>query len=33
VLPTADGVVVRDDVSNDVIERAAASLLGVGSAT
>jgi 3-dehydroquinate synthetase/shikimate kinase len=32
VLPTADGVVVRDDISTDVIERAAASLLGAGSA-
>jgi 3-dehydroquinate synthase len=32
VLPTADGVVVRDDISNDVIEPAAAALLAVGSA-
>ena len=27
VLPTADGVVVRDDIDPDVVERAAASLL------
>jgi 3-dehydroquinate synthase len=33
VLPTAGGIVVRDDISTDVIERAAASLLGAGSAT
>jgi shikimate kinase/3-dehydroquinate synthase len=33
VLPTADGVTVRDDIEPDVVERAAASLLGAGSAT
>jgi 3-dehydroquinate synthetase len=27
VLPTADGVVIRDDVEADLVERAAASLL------
>ncbi len=27
ILPTADGVVVRDDIDHDVVERAAASLL------
>lgn len=32
VLPTVDGVVVRDDISTEVIERAAASLLAAGSA-
>jgi 3-dehydroquinate synthase len=32
VLPTADGVVVRDDIPTDVIEHAAASLLAAGSA-
>jgi 3-dehydroquinate synthase len=33
VLPTSDGVTVRDDIAADVVERAAASLLGAGSAT
>ena len=31
VLPTADGVVVRDDIEPDVVERAAASLLAAPS--
>ena len=31
VLPTADGVVVRDDVATEVVERAASSLLAAGS--
>jgi shikimate kinase/3-dehydroquinate synthase len=31
VLPTADGVVVRDDIDPDVVERAATSLLAAGS--
>jgi 3-dehydroquinate synthetase len=31
VLPTADGVVVRDDVPTEVVASAAASLLAVGS--
>ena len=31
VLPTADGVVVRDDIDPDVVERAAASLLAAPS--
>ena len=33
VLPTAEGVTVRDDIAPDVVERAAASLLGVGAST
>ena len=32
ILPTADGVVVRDDVDPKIVERAAASMLTVGSA-
>jgi 3-dehydroquinate synthase len=32
VLPTAEGVVVRDDIEPEVVERAATSLLAVGSA-
>ena len=32
VLPTADGVVVRDDIDHAVVERAAAGLLAAGSA-
>ncbi|MEX1170199.1 MAG: bifunctional shikimate kinase/3-dehydroquinate synthase [Chloroflexota bacterium] len=32
VLPTADGIVVRDDIPSDVVERAASSLLAAGSA-
>jgi 3-dehydroquinate synthetase len=32
VLPTADGVVVRDDIPEDLIERSASSLLGAGTA-
>jgi shikimate kinase/3-dehydroquinate synthase len=32
VLPTADGVVVRDDVPADLVERAAAGLLAAGTA-
>ena len=31
VLPTADGVVVRDDIETDVVERAASSLLAAGA--
>ena len=31
VLPTADGVAVRDDIEPDVVERAASSLLAAGS--
>jgi shikimate kinase/3-dehydroquinate synthase len=31
VLPTADGVVVRDDIEIDVVERAATSLLAAGA--
>jgi 3-dehydroquinate synthase len=31
VLPTADGVVIRDDIEPEVVERAASSLLAVGS--
>ena len=31
VLPTADGVVVRDDIAEDVVERAAAGLLATGA--
>jgi shikimate kinase/3-dehydroquinate synthase len=31
VLPTADGVVVRDDIAPDVVERAAGSLLAAGA--
>jgi 3-dehydroquinate synthase len=33
VLPTADAVTVRDDIEQDVVERAASSLLAAGSAT
>ncbi|MGZ8513666.1 MAG: bifunctional shikimate kinase/3-dehydroquinate synthase [Candidatus Limnocylindrales bacterium] len=33
VLPTADGVVVRDDIETDVVERAASSLLAAGAGT
>ena len=33
VLPTGDGVVVRDDIASDVVERAASSLLAAGTAT
>lgn len=33
VLPTADGVVVRDDVPIEVVERAAGSLLAAGAGT
>jgi 3-dehydroquinate synthetase len=32
VLPTTDGIVVRNDVPSDVVERAASSLLAAGSA-
>jgi 3-dehydroquinate synthetase/shikimate kinase len=32
VLPTADGVVVRDDIQADIVERAASALLAVGGA-
>ena len=32
VLPTADGVTVRDDIHMDVVERAASSMLAAGSA-
>jgi hypothetical protein len=31
VLPTADGVVVRDDIEPEIVERAASSLLAAGS--
>ena len=31
VLPTSDGIVVRDDIPSDVVERAASSLLAAGS--
>jgi 3-dehydroquinate synthetase len=31
VLPTADGIVVRDDIDPAVVERAAVGLLAVGS--
>jgi len=31
VLPTIDGIVVRDDIPSDVVERAASSLLAAGS--
>jgi 3-dehydroquinate synthase len=33
VLPTADGVVIRDDIPTDVVERVATSLLAVGAAS
>jgi shikimate kinase/3-dehydroquinate synthase len=33
VLPTADGVVVRDDIAADIVERAATSLLAAGAGT
>jgi 3-dehydroquinate synthase len=32
VLPTTDGIVVRNDIPSDVVERAASSLLAAGSA-
>ena len=32
VLPTSDGVTVRDDIESDVVERAASSMLAAGSA-
>ena len=31
VLPTADGIVVRDDIEPHVVERAASTLLAAGS--
>jgi 3-dehydroquinate synthase len=33
VLPTADGVIVRDDIPAEVVERAATSLLAAGTGT
>jgi 3-dehydroquinate synthase len=33
ILPTADGVIVRDDIERDVVERASASLLAAPSGT
>ena len=33
VLPTADGVVVRDDIGPEMVGRAASSLLAAGSGT
>jgi shikimate kinase/3-dehydroquinate synthase len=32
VLPTSDGVTVRDDIESDIVERAASSMLAAGSA-